>query len=163
MKGQIKGSNKRCVWLINSRAFKDAHFAVYPERLCVTPINAGCPELVCNKCGKPREKIIKKEYKSLSKISLTDKARSSKQGNTFSNRKHGRAIISGIKEMGYTSCNCNVGFRKGIVLDPFFGAGTTGLVALKLNRNFIGIDLKHEYIDIANKRLKPWLEQRRLK
>lgn len=42
----------------------------------------------------------------------------------------------------------------GIVLDPFFGAGTTGLVARKLNRNFIGIELNPKYIAIAEKRLK---------
>lgn len=43
----------------------------------------------------------------------------------------------------------------GIVLDPFFGAGTTGLVARKLGRNFIGIELNESYInDIAIPRLK---------
>ncbi len=50
----------------------------------------------------------------------------------------------------------------GIVLDPFFGAGTTGLVALKQNKRFIGIELNKEYIEIANKRLKPFLEQTKL-
>lgn len=42
----------------------------------------------------------------------------------------------------------------GIVLDPFMGAGTTALVAQKLQRNFIGFELNPEYIKIANKRLK---------
>lgn len=37
----------------------------------------------------------------------------------------------------------------GIVLDPFFGSGTTGIVAKKNNRNYIGIDLNKEYIKIA--------------
>ena len=46
--------------------------------------------------------------------------------------------------------------ERGIVLDPFFGAGTTGLVALKLNRNFIGIELSKEYIKIAEDRLRPF-------
>lgn len=41
----------------------------------------------------------------------------------------------------------------GIVLDPFMGAGTTAVVARKINRNFIGIELNEEYIKIANKRL----------
>ena len=50
----------------------------------------------------------------------------------------------------------------GIVLDPFFGAGTTGLVALKQKKQFIGIEINPEYIQIANKRLKPLLEQSRL-
>ena len=40
----------------------------------------------------------------------------------------------------------------GIVLDPFFGSGTTGKVAAQLNREYIGIDLNPEYIEIAKKR-----------
>jgi len=43
--------------------------------------------------------------------------------------------------------------QNGIVLDPFFGFGTTGLMAIKLGRNFIGIELNPEYIKIAKKRL----------
>lgn len=44
--------------------------------------------------------------------------------------------------------------KKGIVLDIFFGSGTTGLVAKKLNRNYIGIELNEEYIKIAENRLE---------
>lgn len=40
------------------------------------------------------------------------------------------------------------------VLDPFFGAGTTGLVAKKHGRNFIGIELNAEYVEIAKKRIE---------
>ena len=40
------------------------------------------------------------------------------------------------------------------VLDPFVGSGTTGIVCSVLNRNFIGIDLKKEYLDVAIKRFK---------
>jgi DNA modification methylase len=39
------------------------------------------------------------------------------------------------------------------VLDPFMGAGTTGVVCKKLNRNFIGIELSEEYWKIAQKRI----------
>jgi DNA modification methylase len=41
-----------------------------------------------------------------------------------------------------------------IVLDPFLGSGTVGVVCLPLNRRFAGIELKKEYVDIACKRLK---------
>ena len=41
----------------------------------------------------------------------------------------------------------------GIVLDPFFGAGTTGLVARKQDKNYIGIELNEEYIKIAEARI----------
>jgi len=47
----------------------------------------------------------------------------------------------------------------GLVLDPFCGAGTTGLVCANLNRQFIGIDLKKEYCDISIKRIKPIIKQ----
>jgi len=42
----------------------------------------------------------------------------------------------------------------GVVLDPFFGAGTTGLVAQNHGRKWIGIELKPEYIAIAQKRIE---------
>jgi DNA modification methylase len=45
---------------------------------------------------------------------------------------------------------CPVG---GVVLDPFFGAGTTGLVAMRLGRACIGIELNPDYVRIAEKRL----------
>lgn len=44
--------------------------------------------------------------------------------------------------------------KNGIVLDPFFGSGTTGVCARKLDRNFIGIELNEKYIEIASERLK---------
>lgn len=42
---------------------------------------------------------------------------------------------------------------KGIILDPFMGAGTTGLVAKKLGRQYIGIEINPAYIKIAEKRI----------
>lgn len=41
----------------------------------------------------------------------------------------------------------------GVVLDPFFGAGTTGLVADRLQRNCIGIELNPEYAALARRRI----------
>lgn len=40
-----------------------------------------------------------------------------------------------------------------IVLDCFLGSGTTGKMAKKLNRNFIGIEISQEYLDIAKERI----------
>lgn len=51
--------------------------------------------------------------------------------------------------------SCPVG---GIVLDPFFGAGTVGLVALKLKRRFVGIELNPEYVEMAKARIAEWLK-----
>ena len=107
--------NKRSVWTITTKPFKDAHFATFPEDLVVPMIKASCPEFVCKKCGKAREKI---------------------------------------KEIGLTDCGCNAGFGGGICLDPFFGSGTTGVVAKKLNRNYLGIELNPAYVKMAEKRLQ---------
>lgn len=38
------------------------------------------------------------------------------------------------------------------MLDPFFGSGTTGRVCIKTNRDYFGIELNPDYIDIINKR-----------
>ncbi|MDR2115853.1 MAG: site-specific DNA-methyltransferase [Planctomycetaceae bacterium] len=40
-----------------------------------------------------------------------------------------------------------------LVLDPFLGSGTTGMVARKLKRKFIGIEKKPEYVEVARKRI----------
>jgi len=50
-----------------------------------------------------------------------------------------------------------------VVLDPFLGSGTTAIACVKLNRQFIGIEKEEEYVRIAKARLKPFLEQRKLK
>ena len=48
---------------------------------------------------------------------------------------------------------CNAGWEAGIVLDPFFGSGTTGVAAEKLGLRWVGIELNDEYVTIARKRL----------
>lgn len=43
--------------------------------------------------------------------------------------------------------------KGGLVLDPFFGSGTVGVVAIETGRKCVGVELKSEYIDIARQRL----------
>ena len=86
VKDANKGRNRRNVWTITTKPFKDAHFATFPKDLIEPCIKAGCP-------------------------------------------------------------------KGGIVLDPFGGAGTTGIVAQSLNRTAILIELNPEYIEIAKKRI----------
>jgi DNA modification methylase len=139
------GRNKRCVWSITTKPFKESHFAVFPPDLVETPIKAGCPEFVCNKCGKAREKIIEREY-----VGSSEKRGGHNIGGSIYNIPHETAKI---KSVYYTDCGCNAGFSPGIVLDPFMGSGTAAVVAKKLGRNFIGIELNPKYIEIAEKRI----------
>jgi len=47
-----------------------------------------------------------------------------------------------------------------LILDPFMGSGTTAEACLKMNRNFIGIELNKDFVNLAIKRIKPYLEQK---
>lgn len=42
--GYYPMANKRSVWTVNTKSFKDAHFAVFPQELIIPCILAGCPE-----------------------------------------------------------------------------------------------------------------------
>jgi DNA modification methylase len=53
--------------------------------------------------------------------------------------------------------------RGGLVLDPFAGSGTTGVVALKLGRRFVGCELNPEYRDLACERIGAIAEESTVK
>jgi DNA modification methylase len=53
-------------------------------------------------------------------------------------------------------CGCPI---DGLIYDPFMGTGSTAESALRAKRKFIGSEMSEKYIDIANKRLQPFLEQ----
>lgn len=44
--------------------------------------------------------------------------------------------------------------EEAVVLDPFNGAGTTGVAALRLGRRYVGIDMDEEYLELTRKRLE---------
>jgi len=144
------GRNMRTVWDITTKSFSGAHFAVFAPEIPERCINAGCPKEVCSKCGLPREKIYK--VVGIEKVPpiggvkhVESNQNSAYSGNTEQN----------VKEFNsYSDCGCGEKFNPGIVLDPFMGAGTTGMVAKQLGRNYVGIELNPEYIKIAEKRIK---------
>ena len=109
-------------------------------------IKSGCPKYVCSKCGKAREKIYEKIYKGSTKSGYNDGHGQGKHLDIPNETIRG-------KEIGYTDCGCNSPFESGVVLDPFMGSGTTGVVAKKLGMNFIGIDIKKEYVEMAKRRI----------
>ena len=152
------GRNKRTVWTIPTQSFPEAHFATFPEKLVEPMIKAGCPEFVCTKCGKAREKIYKPTEEYAEKLE-----KSKAKGGIYTYVKNGDGFNYGGKQAnasvnperifkGYTDCGCNADFRPGIVIDIFAGSGTSLQVAARLRRDWIGIELKPEYIEMAEKR-----------
>ena len=148
-----QGRNKRCVWTIPTEPYPEAHFATFPQALCETPIKAGCPEFVCRECGKGREVIVdvKRKGKSLGPIAATKTTDWIEHGKRAA--RLGPNVSDSREFVGLTDCDCNAGFAPGIVLDPFAGSGTTGLVCQRLGRQFVGVDLSMEYLKMAQKRM----------
>jgi hypothetical protein len=68
---------------------------------------------------------------------------------------HNPTQFTNSKFVGYTDCGCGEDFVPGVVLDPFFGSGTTAEVAMKQDKNWVGIELNDDYTKISDKRLKP--------
>ena len=54
---------------------------------------------------------------------------------------------------GTLQCDCKAPARRGIVLDPFAGTATVGVVARELGRDFIGVELNPAYVRLARERL----------
>lgn len=146
------GRNKRAIFRVPTQPSSIKHSAMYPEELISVPIEACTPEFICTKCGKPREKIFKSGEVVSKGGSDTGKMAQNKEAYAGAETKakameHREKMFSG----NYTDCGCGAPFRSGIVLDPFMGTGTTGLVARKLGRDFIGFELSPDNIKICNR------------
>lgn len=152
------GRSLRTVWTIPTQSFKGAHFATFPEKLVEPCVKAGTSENgVCGKCADPQIKVIKKSGGTIGKSWHDHKADAS-QGQRIVDQDsaHGRKGREPYKvEMvnWKSTCSCNAEVVPATVLDPFCGSGTTGVVALRLWRNFIGIELNPEYIKMAQRRI----------
>lgn len=69
-------------------------------------------------------------------------------------RAEGGEYVNVVKTLGWEpSCQCGGSRVPATVLDPFNGTATTGLVALRQNRSYIGIELSDEYVRMSERRL----------
>ena len=164
------GKNPGDIFNINTKPFPKAHFATFPPALPEKILKCSCPKQVCNKCGKPREPITKSNNPSkqdadynntLNYNNKMNQTTSNPQSSKSLHRQKGGVYNTSVT-IGYTDCGCNAGFKAGITLDPFFGAGTVGLVAEELGLDWVGIELKEEYTKIARERLEPYTKITRL-
>ena len=145
------GRNKRTVWTIPTKPYKGAHFATFPEKLDEPCVLAGTSERgYCPECGKPWVRQV--EHKNMV-IRKTD--RMAEMGEFGRTQSSGTMLSPAeSKTIGWLpSCSCGLDPVPGVVLDPFFGAGTSGLVAKKWGRDFVGIELNPDYIKMAEERI----------
>ncbi len=159
------GRNCRTVWTIPTRAYSGAHFATYPPALVEPCILAGTSAKgACPECGGPWARTTQKEYgpDTSSTNHIADGDKTIGQGWEGTQR---RATVTTITTDWRPTCDCYPKSYKWnrhpeakvvpcLVLDPFCGSGTTGMVAIKHGRNFVGLDLSGDYLrDLATKRL----------
>lgn len=120
------GKNPGDVWTIATAAYRGAHFATFPEALVERPLKATCPERVCQDCG-----IAWRRAQAAPDLGSL-------------------AVLGKLRK----SCSCNRrDWQPGMVLDPFFGAGTVGMVAQRLERRWLGIELSEAFARQADERI----------
>jgi DNA modification methylase len=169
------GRNKRSVWRIQTQQLKEAHFAPFPEALVEPCILAGTSEYgCCSKCRAPFCRIVELGEPDLEwQQRCGGDAEGEYQGQAVKDYESAGAqnasatkarILAGMRErrtVGWQkTCRCEGDdIVPCLVLDPFSGSGTTGLVAGRLGRRAILIDLnKHYCDDIARKRCGDYLK-----
>jgi DNA modification methylase len=161
----LQKRNKRTVWEIPTAPFPEAHFATFPPALIEPCIKAGCPHKCCAKCGAPWVREIEAESADGRRAILRNGRAYDSEGRPLAGDNMIDAGVRGSFNVGdkgtltrttvgfSPSCSCNAATVAGTVLDPFGGAGTTGLVAARLRRDAILIELSPTYAAMAKKRI----------
>jgi hypothetical protein len=150
------GRNIRSVWTIATAPYADAHFATFPPELAERCIKAGTSERgCCAKCGAPWVRVVERERVWTAK----DRGTTNKdhhldpQGPARSgNARCGN--VESITSGWQPSCACDAATVPATVLDPFAGASTTLLVAERLQRRSVGIELSPAYVAMSTERLR---------
>jgi site-specific DNA-methyltransferase (adenine-specific) len=166
------------VWTIPTAPYKGAHYATYPVALPRRLINLMCPREVCTVCGEPRRRIVgEAEYISTTGGRVVNQWTGERRGDavnqwTVEGGNPGHAYRS-APTLGWTDCVCpDVGefgdddemsftskYRRGVVLDPFAGSGTTGVAASESGRDSILVDIDDRNLHLARARIGLFLEE----
>jgi len=147
------GRNKRSVWNVNTKPYRGAHFATWPEDLVEPMILAGTGERgCCAQCGASYKRVVETEdpdkpyeYKAVGIHG---------EGPGRGQRTEAMGTGLPVKSVSWEAgCDCRAPTTRCVVLDPFSGSATTGKVANDHGRNYIGLDANAEYLDMAKARL----------
>lgn len=144
--GHELGKNPGDVWPLAAASFRGAHFATFPLALVERPLLATCPELICNQCETP--------FKRVSQMRREERSRQQPRPSEPRVLRYWHTY-NVIRKRGplRPDCACGVPAHPGVVLDPFFGAGTVGVAAERHGRAWIGIELNPAYVKLAERRL----------
>jgi len=149
-------------WVIPTEPYKGSHYATFPSDLVVKPVAAMCPERVCVVCGAPSRRIVGEAdyvpsatYRGGS--SFAESERVGEGVNQWVGENGARAsVVRQAPTLGWTDCGHD-SWRRGVVLDPFAGSGTTLAVATGHGRDAIGIDIDSRNADLALERVGMFL------
>ena len=156
------GRNKRTVWSIATQPYPEAHFATFPEKLVEPCIRAGTSERgYCAECGLPWVRVVDIQYTDAHRGMVGNQKKVITDNHIMqSGRENDKRMDKNITTIGWQpTCACSADTVPGLVLDPFFGSGTVGVVAAQNGRNWLGIELNPEYIKLAKKRIPTRQEQ----
>jgi hypothetical protein len=156
------GRSCRNVWTIATAPYSAAHFATFPPELAERCIKAGTSERgCCAACRAPWVRQVEHKLvpgpKACLGPTVSDRAPNSDgmdQGTNRATDGHVKGLVSANTTTGWSlSCRCEAATVPCTVLDCFSGAGTALLVADRLGRDAIGIDLSHQYVEMTKERL----------
>lgn len=154
-------SKLRSVWRIATQSYSGPHYATYPEKLVEPCILASTSEVgVCPKCAAPYERIVKRpeiHHDGPTESAYADGMKGKRMALAReANRARGHGDHFPNPETVGWRTTCEHAIMKPVpatVLDPFCGSGTTGVVALRHNRRFIGIEIKADDVEQAEERI----------
>lgn len=140
-------------WTVSPESYTGSHYATWPRRLLEVPIRSMCPLEVCTVCGEPRRRVVSssRTFDNVRPGAGRARMRTEGAGPMGANYAVSRSSL------GFTDCG-HSSYRRGVVLDPFGGSGTTGAVATGLGRDAILVDLDDRNVELARERVGMFLE-----